>query len=67
MIRIQVNGRPVDLPEALSVARLLETLGIPARGTAVEVDGLIVARDRFEQTRVDAGAGVEIVRPIGGG
>ncbi len=66
-MRVTINGKPVDLPGAISVNEVLERLAIPLRGVAVELDGRLLERRDFGETRVEDGAVLEIVRPIGGG
>ena len=41
-IQVRVNGERRELPAGLSLAELLEVLGVPAAGTAVELGGTIV-------------------------
>ena len=64
---IQVNGQPQDLPEAVTVAMLLERMGIDARRAAVEVNRRLVRRAAHGQTMLAAGDAVEIVTLVGGG
>ena len=66
-MRITLNGDPHDLPGPLSVAALLDRLGIDARTVAVEVDRLVVKRARYGETIVQADSEVEIVAFVGGG
>jgi thiamine biosynthesis protein ThiS len=66
-VRITLNGDPHDLPGPLSVAALLDRLGIDARTVAVEVDRLVVKRARYGETIVQADSEVEIVGFVGGG
>jgi thiamine biosynthesis protein ThiS len=66
-VRITLNGDPHDLPGPLSVAALLDRLGIDARTVAVEVDRLVVKRARYGETIVQADSEVEIVAFVGGG
>ncbi len=67
MAKIQVNGKPMDVEEGTTVKALLETLGIPAQGTAVELNREIVPRSQHHLTQLKEGDRVEIVRMVGGG
>ncbi len=66
-MRILLNGDPRDMPEPLSVAALLDGLGLDPRTVAVELDRLVVKRTRYTDTVVADGAEVEIVAFVGGG
>lgn len=67
MIVLQVNGKEVQLDGPTTVVAYLEKLGVSPRAVAVEHNGLIVERDAYATTILDAGDTVEIVRMVGGG
>lgn len=67
MITLQVNGKPVDLDAATPLLRYLEKLGVDPRAVAVEHNGVIVERAKFDGVVLRAGDQVEIVRMVGGG
>lgn len=67
MISLQVNGKQVELPTATPLLDYLRTLGVDPRAVAVEHNGEIVERARFETIVLDEGDQVEIVRMVGGG
>ncbi|MFZ0034354.1 MAG: sulfur carrier protein ThiS [Sedimentisphaerales bacterium] len=50
-----------------TVAELLERLDIKAATAAAEVDGQIVERKKFAETRLRNGQSIELVRFVGGG
>ena len=62
-----VNGKPVELPEGLSVDGLLEHLRVQREYTAVALNREITPKARYAVTRLKDGDKVEIVRPMGGG
>jgi sulfur carrier protein len=64
---IRLNGDPFALPQPLAVADLLRELDIDARRVAVEVNGLVVKRSRYDTTVVSPGDEVEVVHFVGGG
>lgn len=66
-MRIILNGDPHDLPAPVTVRQLLEQLNIDPRIVAVEVDRVVVKRDRYAATVIADGAEVEIVSFVGGG
>ena len=62
-----VNGETRRLPEPLSVAELVNELGVTGRRIALELNGEIVPRGEFEATMLASGDKLEIVQAIGGG
>ncbi len=66
-VRVQVNGTEHTLPEGASVGDLLDMLSLQGDGIAVAVDRRIVPRSKRDQTVLEDGQVVEIVRAVGGG
>ena len=66
-MRITLNGEPHDLDGTATVATLLADLEIDARVVAVEVNRVVIKRDRFASTPIPDRAEVEIVAFVGGG
>ena len=67
VIRLVLNGEEREVPAGLTVATLLEHLGVPAAR-----DHLSIALDRHPRaahgaTPLEAGDVIEIVRFVGGG
>jgi thiamine biosynthesis protein ThiS len=67
VITLQVNGKQVDLDEATPLLRYLDKLGVDPRAVAVEHNGVIVERAKFQDVVLREGDQVEIVRMVGGG
>ncbi len=67
VLRLTVNGEPVDVPPASSVADLLSTLDAAGKRVAVERNGEIVPRSQHAATALAAGDRLEIVVAVGGG
>lgn len=67
LIEIVLNGEKRQVPEGLTVATLLDHLGIPRDRVAVELELEIVSRSRWEEASVHPNAQVEIVHFVGGG
>jgi len=64
---VQINGEKKEIQDGLSVAGLLDTLGIGAGRVVVELNRDIVARGAHEETFLQEGDAVEIVHFVGGG
>jgi sulfur carrier protein len=64
---IQLNGDTRDIPEATTLAALLDREGLAQRRVAVEVNGEIVPRGRHATHALQPGDTVEIVHALGGG
>ena len=62
-----VNGETRSLPEPVSVAELVNELGVTGCRIALELNGEIVPRGEFEATMLAPGDKLEIVQAIGGG
>jgi len=67
VVRVTVNGEPRELSDAVSVADLVEQLGLTQRRVAVEINLDIIAREQYASRRLREGDTVEIVQFIGGG
>ena len=66
-MELTVNGEKRELPEGITVARLLETLKVPPERVVVEVNLTILKQAQYPQTVLKAGDAVEIVQFVGGG
>ena len=66
-LRLTVNGEPVEVPPASTVADLLSTLDTAGKRVAVERNGEIVPRSQHAATALAAGDRLEIVVAVGGG
>jgi sulfur carrier protein len=66
---IELNGERVQLPEPATVAGAIDRLGAGSgrRGIAVAVDGQVVPRSEWEDTKLEDGQRVEVVGAIQGG
>jgi sulfur carrier protein len=66
---VTVNGEARELAGGATVASVLELLDVSpgARGVAVAVDGEVVTRSRWSETRIGDGARIEVVAAIQGG
>lgn len=66
-MRITLNGDPHALDGPLTVAALLEQLGIDGRRVAVEQNLVVIKRDLYASTLIGEGDEIEIVNFVGGG
>jgi thiamine biosynthesis protein ThiS len=66
-LHIVVNGEPLELSSATTVADLLDRLRVAIPRVAVERNLEIVPKGRFADTVLEEGDRVEIVQFVGGG
>jgi thiamine biosynthesis protein ThiS len=64
---LHINGDPRDFPDGLTVAALVELLGMKADRVAVELNLEIVPRANWQATQLKDGDKLEIVHFVGGG
>jgi sulfur carrier protein len=66
---IELNGEPIELRSGASVADVVASIGAGGerRGVAVAVNGEVVPRSAWDQTRLADGQKVEVVGAIQGG
>ena len=66
-MRVHVNGEGQDLPDGLTVAGLMEKLGLHPLRVAVERNRKLVPRARYADTPLAEADVLEIVTLVGGG
>ena len=66
---IELNGEPTELAEDATVRDAAARAGVDGevRGVAVALDGEVVPRDAWGETRLRDGQSVEVVAAIQGG
>ena len=66
---VALNGRPAELPDGASVADAVVQAGAAgeSRGVAVAVDGEVVRRAEWTETKLRSDQAVEVVRAVQGG
>lgn len=66
---VELNGRPVELRPGATVADAVIEAGGDGerRGVAVAVDGEVIRRAEWDQTRLRPDQHVEVVRAVQGG
>ena len=66
-VRISLNGEPREVEEGLSVAALLESLGVVAPRVVVEHNMRILRAGDFAAARIAEGDELEVLQFVGGG
>jgi thiamine biosynthesis protein ThiS len=66
-MKIEINGESKDVDSHLTLAALIETLGMKSDRVAVELNRDIVPRDRWGATELHEDDRLEIVHFVGGG
>jgi sulfur carrier protein len=67
VITLFVNGSTRTVDPNANIVRLLEVLELSGKRVAVEKNGEIVPRSRYEETSLADGDQLEIVVAVGGG
>jgi sulfur carrier protein len=67
VIQLTINGQDRSFETAPTVTQLISQLALTQRRIAVERNGEIVPRSRFDETLLNAGDHLEIVVAVGGG
>ena len=66
-MKLQINGEVQDFNPPLTLAGLVDQLGMKADRVAVELNRSIVARDQWAKTVLADGDRLEVVHFVGGG
>jgi thiamine biosynthesis protein ThiS len=66
-MKLQINGEARDFTSPLSLASLVEQLGMKHDRVAVELNRDIVPREQWAETQLGEGDRLEIVHFVGGG
>ena len=67
MITVSINGEKRQFPESISLATLIEQMGLTGKRIALERNGDIVPRSTFSQQQLANEDRLEIVVAVGGG
>jgi sulfur carrier protein len=67
LITLTINGASHSFEQAISVAQLLQHLGLVGKRLALERNGEIVPRSQFDAVQLESGDKLEIVVAVGGG
>lgn len=66
-ITIELNGRPVEVDEGVSLGSFIDGRGIERRMIAVEYNAEILPRHAYDETPLNDGDRIEVVQMVGGG
>ncbi len=66
-MRLLVNGDEKSFADSLTLAELIEQLGMKGDRVAVELNREIVSRAQWAETKLNDGDRLEIVHFVGGG
>jgi sulfur carrier protein len=67
VISVLVNGTPRQFEQAISVTTLIQDMQLSGKRIALERNGEIVPRSRFDEQLLSDGDRLEIVVAVGGG
>ena len=65
--KIQLNGSPYEINTETNLNQLLNRLKIKKTKVAIEVNGVIIEKNKYPEVILNKGDRVEIVHFIGGG
>ena len=66
-IRVTVNGAAREFSAPLTYSQFVDELALAGKRLAIEVNGEIVPRSRFAESRLSDGDRIEVVVAVGGG
>jgi len=67
VISVFINGAPREFEQAISVAALIQDMGLSGKRIALERNGDIVPRSQFTEQMLADGDKLEVVVAVGGG
>jgi sulfur carrier protein len=67
VITVSINGAVRRLTQTISIATLIEEMGLTGKRIALERNGEIVPRSQFPSQQLEDGDTLEIVAAVGGG
>jgi thiamine biosynthesis protein ThiS len=66
-MKVELNGKTVELDGVETVGQLLRSRDLKPQLVAVELNGEILPRDRYDEQYLGEGDRLEIVHFVGGG
>jgi sulfur carrier protein len=66
-IQAKVNGENRGISKGLSISKFLESLDLNPLLVVVELNAVIISRERFSEIEICEGDQVELVHFVGGG
>ena len=66
-MQIKVNGILYDFDDNISLENIINQLNISSNNIIAEVNGEVIIKSKFSETRIEHNAVIEIVKFVGGG
>ncbi|MFH2122942.1 MAG: sulfur carrier protein ThiS [Pseudomonadota bacterium] len=66
-MQIHLNGSPKTITDSMTVAMLLQELGVPSTSVVVELNKTIVQPESYAATSLQDNDQMELIRFVGGG
>jgi thiamine biosynthesis protein ThiS len=66
-MKVELNGKTVELDGIRTVGDLIRSRDLKPRMVAVELNGEIVPRDKYDSQELNEGDRLEVVHFVGGG
>lgn len=66
-MKLTINGEPRDFDSPLSLAALVQEMGMKQDRVAIELNRNLAPREQWDQTQLADGDQLEIVHFVGGG
>ncbi len=66
-MRLTINGESRETPALATLTEFAEWLGLPAFGSAIELNGEVIPKALHGQSSLKEGDRLEVVRLVGGG
>jgi sulfur carrier protein len=66
-VKAKVNGEVRELADGMTIAALLDELGVPRAGIAVAMNESVIRRADYDSSAIADGDAVEIIKAVAGG
>jgi sulfur carrier protein len=66
-MQVLLNGELTDIAQQISIKDLLEAKNIKLASVVVEMNGKIIAREKYAETNINDADKIEIISFVGGG
>tara|TARA_Y100001970_G_C14078138_1_gene773168 strand:- start:777 stop:980 length:204 start_codon:yes stop_codon:yes gene_type:complete len=67
MAKIQINGRKTTIKENTTIFDVLKRFKLNEKKVAVELNGVIIVKNKYKSKKIKKSDQIEIVQFIGGG
>ncbi|MBV9023120.1 MAG: sulfur carrier protein ThiS [Streptomycetaceae bacterium] len=66
-LHVSLNGEPREIPDGLTLGRLVATLTTARAGVAAAVNETVIPRSRWHDTLLSTGDRIEVLTAVQGG